>query len=402
MLAVILFQLVRLSAIPAAALWLGTRGGREMRAARWAAAFIVAAGAGDLLLTLAASGEPIRVDLVLLLPLVAIADLAAGYAALRRGNGFAVRTGAMALLALGAAGVSAQILMARHTAEVNGLLDQKRKLLFEARFRDEASFRRAFGEITSATDPVAGHYQPAERHWWLSRVVINASGDAWLYYHHGETESLYGRGRQVTPGVFEVRQDLTEQAHRFTLSPAERDWRATLSSSRGSDPRVNGVLLRRTAPRFSGAPPDTGEIAGRGVYSNVQPVSEQHRRLVQLWLWHNGSEIWGCYVRSIQVRNTLARFIHPARFEGKLTRRAGGVLTFSAKAGDDSLVGVLPKGSLLLRIDYRGSPLEEVTLEPRAVIEDEIFDFAPPSSRRAQQEWFRAVLTGTFVEWRVE
>jgi hypothetical protein len=398
----LLFQVVRLSALPAAVVFLAAGRRCELRGARWAAAFVMLTGAWDLALTLLAGGEPIRVDLVLLLPLVTVADLVAGYLGAKRAQSIAVRVIAIGLFALGIAGVSAEVLAARHTAEVSSLLDQKRTLLFDARFRDAGSFRQAFGDVTFSADGVAGHYEPGTRQWWFSRLVVNNAGEAWVYCHYNGTELLFGRGKQSGPGVFEIRQEITEQTNVLKVWRSGSEWRATLQSPRGPDPRVNNVALRRTTPRFSGIPASAGDILGSGVYSNIQPVGTQHTRLIHVWLWYGDSEIWGCYVRTIQVHNSVARFIHPVRFSGNLRKTGSGALEFSAKAGNDDLDGLLDSGKLRLRVGYRGSPLEVATLEPQAVIDDEIFSLAPSWSRKAQDEWFRAVLTGTFVEWKVD
>ena len=70
MLTPLLFQLVRLSAVPAIFLRvvLHKTAGSEATLARWAANFVILAGAVDAALTAMTRGEPIRVDLVLLLP----------------------------------------------------------------------------------------------------------------------------------------------------------------------------------------------------------------------------------------------------------------------------------------------------------------------------------------------
>jgi hypothetical protein len=283
------------------------------------------------------------------------------------------------------------------------LLDQKRRLQFEARFRDEPTFRKVFGETASPSDPVPGHYEPAQPGSWASRLIVNASGDTWLYFQCGGAECLFGRGRRAQPGAtpeaIDIRQEVTAETSRLVLEPAGAGWKLNLLTPRGVHPRVKDLVVRRSEPRFTGIPAASGDVHSLGVFSEVKPM-RQHQRLLHLWLWRNGGSFWGYYVRTIQPRASHARFIHPQRIEGRLEGTAED-LRFTARAGRDELHGQLTGGKLRLQVLYSGRPLEEAILEPQAVIEDEVFDLAPSWSRKDQDTWFRAVFTGTFVEWQV-
>ncbi|MBL8233582.1 MAG: hypothetical protein JNL98_34115 [Bryobacterales bacterium] len=398
-----LLQPVRLSAVPAAllliALW--RTPGNAARISRLALWILLAAGVNDSAMTILGARDAIRIDLVLLFPLITIANLVGGVMAWRCLHARRMRLVAILPMALGVAGVMGLVASAVDSASVSRRLDLQRRLLFQAPFRDGPTFARVFGDIGNG-DSWTGHFTPAREPVWMTRLIVNREGKVWLYCRIQNTEQLVGTGTMTasTPVTFAIEGRMPPEKLRLVLKPIDGDWEATLASSYADpDPRVRGIRIRRSEPpRFPQAS-QPNDMITIGVFSHLKPM-EQHQRLIQLWLWADETEVWGCYLRTIQLAGSRAEFLHPVQFRARRERN-GAVSRFRVKTGMEELSAVIGERGVDLRVVYNGSPLENVTLEPGAVVKDEIFDLAPTWSRKENEQWLEAVLTGRFVKWDV-
>lgn len=270
-------------------------------------------------------------------------------------------------------------------------LEARDKLLFDARFRDPATYSRRFGPFDAgapAPFPV-GHWQADEAS-QLTRLVVNAEGRAWFFHRCGVTECLYDR-------------------QGATLAAGSGGWRAS------PRPRVGAPLdlrLRQDAPdrlsletdretiALTKAPPPTPtEVPARaleflGAHAALS-CQGAHARVRQLWLWRAGRQLYAVAILATLLAGRRADFVHPLVL-GEGTPEGDHWRFAWREEGRAGRATVRLDGTTAILALEDDGPDQAVPLDAAPLFRDEAVAFAPLTSAEDWRAWFDVVLVGHF------
>ena len=331
--------------------------------------------------------NPIRVDVFLVMAVAGVVDMLTGLALVKPARSGVHRRHATVAAALcflvPALAIVGFVGMHVDSAAVGGRLDDARRFRFEAAFRDEATQRRFFGELSPNANPWAGYYRVEGKDDRFRHLVINDAGRVWIYH-----EQLYAYAGSGSAVEDEFRGELAMPASRaaVVLRRARGDYELEV---RGPHTTAKLPARRSDPPRFAAATTSRDEVRFLGVYAGTYENPPGFAWVIQVWLWQAGGEAWGQYLREPLKDGDIGPYLAPqaiaSRCEGDCA-----TLEFKTGRGDVSLRRVSPD-EWRAKVAGHG---EEVALRRGERIEGFDLDLAPVASVKANRGWLEAMTTG--------
>src|SRR6266540_3118148 len=349
---------------------------------------------------------PIRVDLLLLIPLSSGLYLAMGAWGLNvwRTSHSRLMLVSSVFLVLPAAFLFVAFWYSMWSSNKTAAkIDSIPALLFDAQFKNAENFERTFRDISGT--PVAGHYQ-SEPGAWATRVIINARGHVWLYFNCGNSECVHSEAT-IESGATTLPRTIALDGHVGTLYDGEiapvGDGRFTLALQTSRDgakhPYLTPVTFSKSPVAFRGTDqrPDSvrywGTFAQSRVHGNdVEPI--------QLWLWQQDSRFIAFYIRQNFDCGKPHSFISPRFLEGKMKDDA--LALFNPDSIESLVMTRMTERELTGSVLYNGTTLEDLTLHPRTVFASDRFEVAPLADFQQTRTWLQTVSLGYMFTWNAE
>ena len=332
----------------------------------------------------------IRLDI----PLIALAlGLLYGLAALAllraRWRRLAGALGVVLLLAGGGLTYS-WIEVGREAARLTEIYNARNALLFEAKFRNPATYESVFRMADAGPSPHPVGHWAAEDAGYFSRLIVNPAGAAWAFYPCGATECAY---TSAAPGV----QTAGDGHWTVTLVPPVGTAVTVQMTTAGPDRvRLEGrgapSTLTKAPPPIDPAPaPDALVFLGPFVHMDCRG---RHAEVRQLWLWQEDARLYGVGVFATLVAGAPTGFVTPMLLGEAV--KDGTTWTFQGHRNGQSwraavdLEGPAPR----LTLERDGALVTQAPLERAALFRDEVIELAPLTSKADWDRWFDIVLVG--------
>lgn len=331
------------------------------------------------------ASNPIRVDILLIAPL--LWGLYAGaVAALFRAGASKIATILAVVIALiGAEIVYLAVGSAKESARLTANFHERNALLFAAKFRSQGDYEAYFGPLQGPATHPTGHFV-AEDHWQFTRLIINGAGQAWLFYRCSEAECHYrSRAGEMQAG---------EDGAWKTVVSARVLQDVPLIINQESLGRLI-VGIKGEALGFTAAPPPVDPapapkaLTYLGSFSGHRCI-RQHTRVRQVWLWRGGNRLLALGVFETFVAGRRADFISPTLMGSPAS--ADGVWNYEWDGGKADIV--LEKTGVRLSLEQSGREAEQIVLTPGAIVEDEVITLAPRTDAQDWRHWFDVAITG--------
>ena len=343
---------------------------------------------------------PIRVDLLLLIPLATATFTGVGVWGLRR-RGVVSKIASVLLLVFSLPTLVVFTHGMWKSSQSLVRLNARPALIFEARFRNVRTFENFFGTLDTSRDPRAGHFRADDPNSVATRVIINDHGHFWLMFKCGGTvECLYSHaelGPIQLPAAFKAKSEFGAPDD-IVMSEWNPD-RMTLSFATFS----RQTFVRAPIP-FTEATPAPATVLFHGAFSQTR-IDRDYVYLVQMWLWQSGDRWLAYYVRRNAKCGSTSDFVSAAAFAGTAV---SGRISFKSVAGAEDLDSFqihvpAPAGDRVEgEIFYRGQPFEPLALTNRAVLSSPLYDSAPLTSFDATADWLKTVSMGYTMSWNAE
>jgi hypothetical protein len=334
----------------------------------------------------------IRIDLLLVVPLLAFVEGAAGIALASHAKvagrwRWAGASAIPAAICLAASAFVAVVWVVTGfgIAKETERSDRGKEWAFQAAFRDDATQRRVFGELEADPDHWAGYYVPEKPDVYPRRIVIAADGRYWTFGEHeymsaGQREGDRGperfRGRERR-GVG-VDLDLTKRPD------------GGFDLTRTFDGKTYTYAYRRERPpRFPRPAGSTQRVKYRGVFSGFVADGNSFR-VGQLWIWEADGKRWGKYLWQgltpgkeswIVAQRDATIDCADAACRTILVTATGEQPTRYSWIADDALQydsGYLARGQKLI-------------LRPGEIVPGFLYDLAPLTDADENREWLHVV-----------
>lgn len=343
---------------------------------------------------------PIRVDLLLLIPLGTLTFTGVGVWGLRR-PGIVSKTASVLLLAMSLPTFVVFVQGMWRSGQSLVRMNARPALVHEARFRNPRTFENFFGTVDSGRDPRAGHFRAEDPRGVATRVIVNDRGHFWLMFRCGEkVECLYARadlGETALPAPFKAH---SEYGAPYDMIVSE--WtpdRMTLSFAASN----RQTFVRAPIP-FTGSTPAPSTVLFHGAFSQTR-IDRDYIYLVQIWLWQSGDRWLAYYVRRNAKCGSTTDFVSATPFAG--TAVSGRVAFKSVARGDDfdsfEIRAPAPADDRIEgEIFYRSQPFEPLAMTQRAVLPSPLYASAPLAGFEATADWLKTVSTGETMSWVAE
>ena len=336
----------------------------------------------------------IRIDIFVLFALLAAVYLLASRSLVRtswRRTG--LTAGGLTLVAaLAFGGAMAQI--GGEMARNRELHEEGNRLLFAAKFADQAAYDAYFGATTEATGGVPAGHWTGEGAWAFTRLVVGGDDRAYLFVRCGdtETECLFGPGAPLEPRGDGFAAELVWRGvgqRALELDAAEGD---TLAMRLDGKP----YRLRRTPPPLLGLP--RGErLTYLGAFSGTDPI-RQHVRVAQLWLWRGDEGLFAVGIFSILLPGRHEEFVSPIVLGRGIPE--GDAWRFTWTHWEETGEAIVRLGAQDVVVELtrlgRRDPWPPLRLTPRAIFRDEAIELASRRSAADWQHWMDTVLHAHF------
>ena len=367
-----------------------------------------------------AAGANIRVDLLVTIPVIAVAAIVVGVFSLRRPP-VAARIVGAGILAIGGITFAGFSWRSVKTAfEIQGLnkaFEQGHKLYWEETIRCAGNMARRFGPIEQRGRPCRGNLVVTSRGpktYPFSRAIVNDDGQFYLL-RGGEG------GVEETWGLDSIDSDRPaarlEDKGGALAGEGTKDGKRVHAELRSDAPGVcaaaiqNGaesytlMLAQRDVPPCQ--PPASPEVRFVGAWGMVAsyPNSPQTRRLVQIWLWDTGGAARGLFLGKLGTSGMQIPFMFARQLKG--TRRAENQwdLRFAGKGDDASKDGfsfMLANGKARVAgpatLFGAGG---EMMLDPQEVVSHPKIALAPVQDGARFAAYFDNVFFNLNVPWTV-
>ena len=351
---------------------------------------------------------PIRVDLLLLIPLFSGLYIAAGLWGLSR---WAAQKSTLLLISsLTLLAISGPTIIVFATSMWNAerhlaKLDSIDSLLFEAQFQNEQNFTKTFGSIDRSKNPIAGHYQSSQGI-WATRVIINTEGHLWLYFRGSNTESVVAQAdlnpaTRTLPASVVLHPPIGEQEEgEFTNVDNDQFTLSMWNHLNGQRHRyMTPVTFVRVSPPYRGGANSGAEVNYLGAFAQ-STIRENSVEPIQLWLWRSGRKFIGYYVRGNFACGSENSFISATMLEGQ---QDGGELRLAHPGGIESvLIRRLSDTEIEGEVIYNGRPLEALNLKQHVIFKSDRYEVAPLSKFEETKTWLETVSMGHMLNWRAE
>lgn len=343
---------------------------------------------------------PIRVDLLLVIPLTTVTFSGVGVWGLLQ-RGAVSKIASLLLLAFSvptlAVFVQGMIGSAKDIAQMN----RRPAMIFEAQFRNPRTFENFFGTLDIAADPRAGHFRADDPAGVATRVIVNDRGHFWLLFRcYTGVECIYSEadlGATPLPGTLSAKGESGPPSD-IVVSAWTPD-RLTLTFAASH----RQTFVRAPVTFTETSPPAAGVIF-HGAFSQTR-VDRDYIYLVQLWLWQSGDRWIAYYTRRNARCGSTADFVFASAYDGtplaeqiqfKHAQREGGQDTFQiarpSPAGDHIAGDIF----------YHGQPLQPMTLTKGSVIRSPLYESAPLTTFDATADWLKTASMGYTLSWKAE
>ena len=343
---------------------------------------------------------PIRVDLLLLIPLGTVTFTAVAVWGLRR-PGLRSKIASVLLLALSLPTLIVFVHGMWRSGQSLARLNARPALIFEARFRNPQTFEHFFGTIDTSRDARAGHFRAEDPNGVATRVIINDRGHFWLMFKCGaNVECLYAHaelGSTPLPSAFTSESEYGAP-HDVVVSEWSPD-RMTLSFTASG----RQTFVRAPLP-LTESIPAPATVLFHGAFSQTR-IDRDYIYLVQMWLWQSGDRWLAYYVRRNAKCGSTSDFVSASPFTGTAV---SGRIAFKTVAGaeDRDSFDIQAPASSGDRIEgeifYRGRPFEPLALTKRAILQSPLYDSAPLAGFEATADWLKTVSMGESMSWTAE
>ena len=345
---------------------------------------------------------PIRVDLLLLIPVATVTFIGVGLWGLFRPGGLP-KIASLVLLALSLPTlvVFAQGIWKSSRNMVR--LDARPALIFEAQFRNPQTFTRFFGNIESGDDPRAGNFRAGDAAGSPSRVIVNDEGHLWVLASCGTKvecvrwQADLGQTARALPATFQATPEYGPPVQ-IAVSGWSRE-RLTLEFAPS-----RSFTFVRTPVSYLETVPGPRTVTYHGSFSETR-IDRDAIYLVQIWLWQSGDRWLAYYVRQPFRCGSTNDFISASAYGGKpfldqvyFTSATGDqkIEEFHVKAptpADDRLDG---------EIVWAGSPLQPIAARKQSVLRAPLYESAPLGDMEATADWLKTVSMGYSLPWKAE
>jgi hypothetical protein len=340
----------------------------------------------------------IRLDLMLIVPLIGFGEACAGigiaaalYGRRKRGESVPASLAAAAALCL-----VVPVLLAfawnqssRQSEAQTREFDEGNRYRFEASFRDDEAERSAFGDLRG--DGWTGYYVAnADKYAW-SHLVINKQGDFWLF----TTELHEAHGRGATDPVDAKLFSGTESGFGAGTTLTLRDLgggRVSLVRRGVNEKGEIGevVFEKKASPRFPRAASSGDKVRFKGVFSTryqSRYAKTGSAWYGQIWLWESNGRIWGVRSRELFRPGDVARDIGSARFTAECAARDCSEFTMNPGDSRDRFKWESPDR---LTLDG-GAEYGTIVYERGEIFPGFIFHLAPLATEEENREWLHAL-----------
>jgi len=343
---------------------------------------------------------PIRVDLLLLIPLTTVTFIGVGLWGLLKPGG-AAKIASVLLLALSLPTLVDFTQDMRRSGVEIARMNTRPALLFEAQFRNARTFENFFGSLDTVRDPRAGHYRSDDPNGLTSRVIINDRGQFWLMIKCEATvECVYARadlGATPLPATIKA-AGVTGAPEDITVSAWSPD-RLTLKFWM----RGGHTFVRAPVP-FREQVPVQAAVAYHGSWSSAR-VDRNYVELVQVWLWQSGDRWLAYYTRRNAQCGSTNDFIFPLPFAGA---PVADLIAFDRAPAEHPLERFeirqpSPRDDRIEgQIYYNGAPLRSFTLAKPSILRSPSYDSAPLTSLEVTAEWLKTISMGDTMSWKAD
>ncbi len=373
-----------------------------LRLRRWARLVLAMVAAAGILATLhevrmnLGAAAEIRFDilfigaaLLVLYALAAAVLFAAGWRRAAAGLGLVV------LLIGGISGYQ-WVLLDRESERLREVFDARNRLLFEAGFRDRASYEQRFGPFGTAAGPRPEGHWLAEGPARYSRLIVNGEGRVGLFFPcSGDTECTYGpEGTALEPTDGD-----TGARWRASLDPPSVAPLLITIARAGGDHLM--VQVHEQTTRFARAPPPIDPspapraLTYQGAFARV--VCEgAYAKVRQVWLWREGARLYAVGIFAPLVAGRRAGFVVPVLLDEGAP--AGEAWSFAWERHGRSWTATiaLDDAAPALSMTRGVESTEHGALEAARVFPVEASPLAPRTTKADWDHWFEIMLVGHF------
>ena len=349
-------------------------------------------------------GANIRIDILLL---VVVLLLLYGGAVLILLMSAYRRLGMVVLVVLALLGggmIYVWIDITQKSADLQANIEERNKLLFEAKFRGFEDYADYFRLFDARPTPFpAGHYQ-ASASGYLTRLVVNPEGEAWIFHVCGQTECHYGpNGERLKAAPEGGGEAWDVRLRQGTAAPLDfrirrqSPERVVVTMNRGET-----IFTKSQAP--IAASPAPGKLVYHGAFSGLE-CNNAAAEVRQLWLWRDGPRLFAVGIFTILLAGSQANFVDMSLLgEGTRLEAAGEERwSFAWQRGSRPWTAeiTLEDGEPRLHLTRRGEALAPLALVRRALFRDDAIDLAPLSSPEDWRHWFQVVLVSHFASGEI-
>ena len=368
-----------------------------------------------------AAGTNIRVDLLVTIPVIAVAAIVVGVFSLQRPP-MAARVVGAGILAIGGiafAGFSWRAV--KTTFEIQGLnkaFEQGHKLYWEETIRCAGNLARRFGAIEQRDRPCRGNLVVTSRGaktYPFSRAIVNDDGQFYLLRGgEGGVEETWGLDSIDSDRPAAVLEDKsgvlagegTKDGKRVHVELRSEAAGACAAMIQYGAENYTLTLVQREVPRCQlAASPEVRFVGAWGMVAPY-PNSPQTRRLVQIWLWDTGGAARGLFLGNLGTSGMQIPFMFARQLKG--TRRAENQwdLRFAGK-GDDASKDVISFTLVNGKARVAGPTTlfgagGEMMLDPQEVVSHPKIALAPVQDGARFAAYFDNVFFNLNVPWTVQ
>ncbi len=354
---------------------------------------------------------PIRIDILLLLPVLGFINAISGgimlYSGVLKKNQEQKRDGSLIVMGLLCLSVPMLAIVgwvdvSSHMRTLQRSSDDGRRLRFEAGFRDDASQKRFFGELASDSSPWAGYYLGSNQDPRYQYLIINDAGKIWLYGQKFYVTEVQGHQDPENPNQFggAARQESTLMMDVSLERQADNSFTLRVKHSNNSGYEEIGrdlVFTKTPPPRFPVLTSLHDEVKFMGVFSAKYGIHDNSFWVVQVWLWESNGRVWGRYLRNNYTKGNKYDFVAAQNIEPRCAGPCAELnLSFLSEKWPVSLRRI---NDNQLKVQLEGV-YEDVILSRGEIVPGFIFDLAPLGSAKQNRDWLLAVENAEpFVKW---
>lgn len=341
---------------------------------------------------------PIRVDLLLVIPLTTVTFSAVGVWGVAQ-RGAVSKFAALMLLAFS---IPTLVVFARgmvRSAKDLAQMNRSPAMVFEAQFRNPRTFESFFGTLDTVVDPRAGHFRADDPAGIATRVIINDRGHFWLFFRcYTKVECIYSEadlGATPLPGTFAAQGASGPPTDVVVSAWTPEGLTLTFAGShRQTFVRAPIVFTEPSAPAAG--------VVFHGAFSQTR-VDRDYVYLVQLWLWQSGNRWLAYYTRRNAPCGSTADFVFASAYDGTVQP---GRIRFANTSGGQDTFEIAPPAPGGDRIDgdifYNGRPLQPMALAKGSAVRSPLYESAPLTDFDVTADWLKTVSMGYSLSWKAE